>query len=371
MTTPIRRILVAIGDLRHAPKNELRKAATLARKSGASIELFHAITEPDPGRRYPETATAKSVAQRRTATATKRQHSLQQMARDPSLRGLEVTCTASWDFPPHEAIVRRAHSIRADLVIAATRRHHFGARLLLTNTDWELIRLCPVPVLLVKSRRPYKSPVVVVAVDPFHSHVRPADLDRKLVDTGAGIAKLLRGNVHVFHSYLPLMSVEALAGAPPVMLPPDAELAHEELIAREVEDLAAKAGVPPKRCHLCMGGVADELDAATRRTHADIVVMGAVSRSALARIFIGNAAERVLDRLSCDVLVVKPRGFKSKVFARPAVAVTALGPRARRSPALAQPRRSQRGLRGSSLELGFSNEALAGRRKTRAHAHYG
>ena len=171
--TQIRRILVAIGDLRHAPKNELRKAATLARKSSASIELFHAITEPDPGRSYTKTATATAVAQRRTTTATKRQHSLQRMARDPSLRGLEVTCTASWDFPPHEAIVRRAHSTRADLVIAATRRHRLWARLLLTNTDWELIRQCPVPVLLVKSRRPYKNPVVVAAVDPFHSHADP------------------------------------------------------------------------------------------------------------------------------------------------------------------------------------------------------
>ncbi len=343
MTTQIRRILVAVGDLRHAPKNELRKATVLARKSGATIELFHAMTEPDPGRSYPETATAKVVAQRRSATAKKRQHSLQKMARDPSLRALQVTCTASWDFPPHEAIVRRAHSTRADLVIAATRRHRFGARLLLTNTDWELIRHCPVPLLLVKSRRPYKSPVVVAAVDPFHSHARPADLDGKLVGIGAAIAKLLRGTVHVFHSYMPLMSVEPMPGAPPVMLPLDAELAHEQVIARKVEDLAAKAGVPPKRCHLCMGGVADELDAVTRRTRADIVVMGAVSRSALARAFIGNAAERVLDRLSCDVLVVKPRGFKSNIYARSAVAVTTRAPRARRSPALAEPRRSQTG----------------------------
>ena len=340
MKTQIRRILVAIGDLRHAPKNELRKAATLARKSGASIELFHAITEPDPGRSYTKTPTAKAVAQRRAGTATKRQHSLQRMARDPSLRGLEVTCIASWDFPPHEAIVRRAHSSKADLVIAATRRHRLGARLLLTNTDWELMRQCPVPVLLVKSRRPYKNPVVVAAVDPFHSHSRPADLDRKLLDTGADIAELLRGRVHAFHSYMPLMSVEPMPGAPPVMLPPDAELAHEEIITREVEDLAGKAGVPPQRCHLCMGSVADELDAVTRRTRAHIVVMGAVSRSALARMFIGNAAERVLDRLSCDVLVVKPRGFKTKVSVRPVVAATAPSPRARRSSALAGPRGS-------------------------------
>jgi len=55
------------------------------------------------------------------------------------------------------------------------------------------------------------------------------------------------------------------------------------------------------------------LTALIRRTRARVVVMGAVSRSGLKRLFIGNTAERVLDRLPCDVLIVKPRGFRSPV----------------------------------------------------------
>ena len=43
------------------------------------------------------------------------------------------------------------------------------------------------------------------------------------------------------------------------------------------------------------------------------VVMGAISRSGLRRLFIGSTAERVLDLLRCDVLVIKPRGFKARV----------------------------------------------------------
>jgi universal stress protein E len=39
--------------------------------------------------------------------------------------------------------------------------------------------------------------------------------------------------------------------------------------------------------------------------------MGAVSRSRLERLLIGNTAEHVLDELDCDVLIVKPPGFKS------------------------------------------------------------
>ena len=39
--------------------------------------------------------------------------------------------------------------------------------------------------------------------------------------------------------------------------------------------------------------------------HADILVMGSIARSSLKRALIGSTAERVLETLPCDVLVVK------------------------------------------------------------------
>jgi universal stress protein E len=324
MNTRIRHILVAIHDLRRAPKSELRKAAAVARASGAGVELFHAIEAPDPGVSWPETATAEQVAKRRAAIAVRCEHRLQRCARDESLRSLRVRCTASWDYPAHEAIVRRAQATRADLVIAATRHHVPGARLVLRNTDWELIRNCPVPLLLIKSSRAWRRPAVFAAVDPFHAHARPADLDARLLRAGKDCARLLHGTLHVFHSYMPLVNTAMVpvTAAPLLTVPPEVEEQHGRQIAREINRLAAAAGVPRARRHVQMGDVAGELSAVTRRTRAGLVVMGAVSRSALKRLFIGNAAERVLDSLDCDVLVVKPRGFKSKVARRPAVNAT-------------------------------------------------
>ena len=43
MARSLRHILVTIRDLGRAPNSELRKAATLARSAGATLELFHAI----------------------------------------------------------------------------------------------------------------------------------------------------------------------------------------------------------------------------------------------------------------------------------------------------------------------------------------
>jgi len=181
MTTRIRHILVAVGETGSTSTGEMRKIAVLARTSGASVELFHAITDPDPALSFPETVTAETVRKRRVAFVRKHERRLERLARNAALRKVPVTCTAIWDHPPHEAVIRRARKIRADLVVAATREHRFGARLLLRNTDWELIRHCPVPVLLLKSHRAWHRPGVIAAVDPFHEHARPADLDTRLL----------------------------------------------------------------------------------------------------------------------------------------------------------------------------------------------
>jgi universal stress protein E len=116
---------------------------------------------------------------------------------------------------------------------------------------------------------------------------------------------------------LPAVDTVPLAAAPPVMLPPVVEEAHGQQVARAVNRLAEKAGIRRTRRHIHMGEVSEELSEVTRRTHTALVVMGAVSRSALARLFIGNTAERVLDKLSCDVLIVKPRGFGVKLARAP------------------------------------------------------
>jgi universal stress protein E len=47
--------------------------------------------------------------------------------------------------------------------------------------------------------------------------------------------------------------------------------------------------------------------------NADVVVMGAVARNRLKRIFIGATAERVLEHLPCDLLIIKPDWFHTPV----------------------------------------------------------
>ncbi len=295
MTLKLRRILVALRDTRRPPLAPLRAAASIARRTGATLELFHVMDQ--------ESRAAKDDSPQSA------QRRLERMARSPSLRGCRVRTGAALGFPPHEQIVRRAISSRADLVVAGYHSRGLADRLLLRNTDWELIRYCPCPLLLVKSRRVYRRPVILVAVDPFHAHAKPARLDDRLLSAGHELGRLLHGSVHAFHAYMPLIAnVAGPLGEPVVWESPTIENTHRTQVRNGFDRLAERAGISRSRRHLVMGDVPSELDLAVRRLHAQIVVMGAVSRSGLERLLIGNTAERVLGRLACDVLVVKPRG---------------------------------------------------------------
>jgi universal stress protein E len=73
------------------------------------------------------------------------------------------------------------HTTSHDVLIIEARKHNLFARLLLTQTDFELIRRCPVPMLIVKREAAWRRPRVLTALDPFHANDKPSELDGEIV----------------------------------------------------------------------------------------------------------------------------------------------------------------------------------------------
>ncbi len=315
MSNGFKRILLAVRDVDELRPALLRKVAAFAGSARTRLEVYHAIAESVvlvPPRIGRADFNYKSVI----ATAVSRSTAkLERKVAQAKLKGVRVSCRVEWDYPAFEAVLRRAAATKADLVVAVVHKHLPTARVFLRNVDWELIRNCPVPLLLVKSPRPYRRPGVLVAVDPLHAADKPARLDRLLLAAGSRVAAALRGNVQMVHSWQPLsVAVSPMPGMPgPLWVPQDAEDQHSKTIEKAFSQLARAAKVPPNRRHLLMGSVADAFASAVRRSRAQVMVMGAISRRGVARLLIGNTAERMLDQLPCDVLVVKPPGFKNRI----------------------------------------------------------
>jgi len=310
----LRRILVAIKNpaARHQPA--MRKAAQLATALDARLELFHAITEPV----YLDAFAAQGLSLQQTQKQQRERITIRLEKHAAALRktGLSVDVKCEWDFPAFEAVIRRATRSRAGLIVAERHARKHVLPWLLRFNDWELLRRSPLPVLLVKRPQPWRKPVVLAAIDPSHGFAKPARLDAQILDVASEVSTALGGKLHVAHAFPGV----PLPGADMFAIPAATAGSIEQQAAREAKRKFAAvmdASVARQaRRHFVIGQAVDAIPQLVRSQRAGLVVMGAVSRSGLRRLLIGDTAEQVLDALPCDVLVIKPASFKPRVRGR-------------------------------------------------------
>lgn len=289
----------------------MHRAAWLAGKTGARLELFICYyNEYLSGQRLFDSPSLEKARKEMIDGYAKRLESLAEPLRKD---GLDVTTNALWDHPLHEGIVRYAAATGADIVFKDTHHHSAVSRALLTNTDWNLIRSCVTPLWLVKPRDVFEKPLIVAAIDPMHEHDKPAELDDEILELGKELASATGAILKAFHSYDPRMAI-ATANANayiPVSFPFE-ELEGQVLAdhKKRFEEVAERHGIDKGDLHLAAGLTHEELPEFCRNTDASVVVMGAVSRNRLKRLFIGATAERTLEHLPCDLLIVKPNWFE-------------------------------------------------------------
>ena len=307
----IRHILVALADPRVRTSAALTKAIDLARRFDASVTLFHSLYSPYvAGEQFYSPADQQRDIE---AAVNERKDMLEKLAASVTRAGDQVRVRVRWDYPVHESIVREVLREGIDLVVAESHRHGRAARVFLSNTDWQLIRLCPCPLLFVKTTQPLARLKVLAAVDPLHAHAKPEVLDHQLLDAARDLAEACRGRMHAVRCYHPAMPVIAGDVTQPIPFPVDVAGEYVKEVRKAFEALVAPYGLGPRRVHLLAGAASREIPALVETLDAGLVVMGAVSRSGLRRLFIGNTAERLIDHVNADVLVLKPVGFKTPV----------------------------------------------------------
>ncbi len=312
--------ILAVVDPTSDDQPGIQRARWLAEKTGAELELLICYyNEYLSGDRLFD---SPSLEKAREEVISNQEKHLEKLAEPLRAAGITVKTSAIWDHPLHEGVVRHAVLTHADVVIKDTHHHSAVARAILTNTDWNLIRTCPSHLWLVKPKALSNKPVIVAAIDPLNQHDKPAALDDEILQVSKMLADKTGGAVHAFHSYDPRIAVAtATANAYiPVSLPFDEieQQMHEDHKKR-FKEVTEFHKIENENAHLVAGLTHDELPALASKLGADVVVMGAVARNHWKRLFIGATAERTLEHLPCDLLIVKPDWFKTPVDIRPEV----------------------------------------------------
>lgn len=297
----IKSILVVVDPTREE-QPAVERASLLAERLGAELELFccHYVSL---ALAYPLPAAIPSY-DIRSRFLSEQGERMRAMAAALNERGIKTRTEVRWEFPLDEGILSRVEETGSDLVVKDTHHHTALGRAIFSPTDWSLMRSCPAALWLVKPDPWAESPQLLTAVDPFHTHDKPALLDHELLTTSLYLQEKLNGKLHVVHAYSALSYLPAplLEGAAvPVGDAAASQAYHQE----GLDALMARYDLPDDQVHLLEGMPREALPAFCQQIGANLTVMGAVSRGRLQRLVIGSTAEAVLDQLTSDVLLLK------------------------------------------------------------------
>ncbi|MGW8222215.1 MAG: universal stress protein, partial [Syntrophobacteria bacterium] len=180
-----------------------------------------------------------------------------------------------------------------------------------------LMRKCPCPVWVVKKGENERYDRIIAAVDPDPSDEQRNQLNFKIMDLATSLAKLEQSELLVVHAWS-LYGETILRGGVGRMdrekidkLVREAEAEHEEGLNNLLEKYDLQG--LNHQVHLIKGKAGIVVPDVAEKERADLIVMGTLSRSGVAGFLIGNTAEKILQKVDCSVLAVKPDGFATPV----------------------------------------------------------
>lgn len=298
MTKRPQYLVIVPSGLQRSPA--LFRAMALAKQSEAEITL--GLFEFEAG-----LAKASAKGFDLAAYLKGRRQELEQFAEHLRGEGFSVRSDVHWGSPVTAQILAEIERLQPELVIKDVQSEPVLKRLILAGRDFELLRHCPVPLMLVKSGTPNLPARILAAVDPLDENGRPHELNGKILGAAERYGMLCGGVVDVVHVFQPEQVLAATAAFGGGAWAPDPAMVKEMRGQHDqaLHKLGAEYGVEERHLHMLGGFPGNELAHFAETYHIDLLIMGTVQRSGAERFMMGSVAEQLFERLPCDVLAVK------------------------------------------------------------------
>jgi universal stress protein E len=295
-------ILVDI-DATATAQPALDRAAHIARKCSAPLRIVDAMSAPAEARRNLRADLEDELMVRRR----------QQLARIAyTVRDMRVD-TDILSGPPADALIDDVLRFGHDLLVRAHTRDLIArGPKPVGAVDSELFRRCPCPVWALGPGAVPQRPRTVCAVNATAEDPLKRRLNTKVVKLGLLLTRLQEGSLVLLHAWRPFGEALLYSHSTDEHFSAyldDARRQSKQGLAHFAESFGNRlAGV---RLELRRGDVEDVLAEFVLSEGIDLVVVGTVGRTGITRRLVGNTAERVLQRVPCSVLAVKPDEFLS------------------------------------------------------------
>ncbi|PKG38711.1 universal stress protein UspE [Psychromonas sp. Urea-02u-13] len=227
-------------------------------------------------------------------------------------QGVDINSRVIWHSRPFQAAIIEVLTNHHDLVVKATHPHSKLSAILFTPTDWNLLRKCPVPLLLVKHHQWPAQGNILCAIDcKSMQDSEHHQLNQQILDEAKAMASIVDANTHVVNAYPspPMNIMLELPEFDPINYEDGLKKFHQKALT----EYALKNNISQEQIHLEQGLPEDVISKIANEIDAQLVILGTVGRSGFSATLLGHTAEQVIDQLDCDLLALKPIGFKSPI----------------------------------------------------------
>lgn len=299
--------LLVVLDPNQEEQKALSRALHLARLQPARLTVFLSIY--DFAYEMTTMLSGEEREQMRQSLVADREQWIQECLEKFDVSQHRIEICVQWHHRPFEAIIRKAIESDCDLIVKGTRKHDTLHSVIFTPTDWHLLRKAPCPVLLVKDRDWPQHGSVLAAVNAGSDSEVHQTLNERITKAAGYISKKLNSHLHLVNCY---------PGAPAAIAVeiPEFDTHQYQVSVREHHELALaevarKVDVEFTGLHLREGMPDNEIPKVAKELDAELVVLGTIGRTGITAALLGNTAEHVIEQLDCDLLAIKPEGFRS------------------------------------------------------------
>jgi len=263
--------LLVVYDSAREEQPALELAAGIAADTGATLHLF--------GCTYDDVSGAENETEEAKRLIGEQKAKLDELLAPIAARGVVTSSEVDWDKNLQRAVAHAAVRDMADMVIKAASAPS-GRHKLKSAADAHLLRECVCPVLLIKNGERPSMPRTLAAID-IQARAQPYEkLNQHIIDFSRMVLKSEQADVHVVNAFQDFR-----------FMPKRTELT--DLLGLDNDHVHIKLGPPDK----VIIDVAKQID-------ANLVIVGNSHRSGLAALIAGNTAEKIADKLDCNILAM-------------------------------------------------------------------
>ncbi len=214
------------------------------------------------------------------------------------LTDVRVNVDVVWERSFERWVTDRCNQKSFDMIFKTGHRSESTTH---APSDWQLMRHCPDPVMIVGDKEWKKGGKVLAALDLGSSSEEALKLNEEILKYSFQLAKATNSEVHACYSISMPSALAELDFFDTVGYEKKMKESIDPIISRLIE----KGGLNQETLHLVSGKPAKEIRRIVKKIDADVVVMGNKTRVSLRARLLGNTARKVLRKVKADVLIVK------------------------------------------------------------------